>query len=72
MTASHDKCVMYASCGLDREDGSRARGIELVGAEVADVMGDDSIECERGPILNLKSLVLSVGTERVLVLVLCW
>ena len=38
MTASHDRCVMCASCGLDREDGSRARGIELVGVEVADVM----------------------------------
>ena len=31
--------MICASCGLDREDGSRARGIELVGVEVvADVM----------------------------------
>ena len=37
--------MICASCGLDREDGSRARGIELVGVEVADVMGDDMVVC---------------------------
>lgn len=39
--------MICASCGLDREDGSRARGIELVGVEVvADVMvSDDSLSC---------------------------